>query len=105
MATRLEQLLNRLERIDEQRSQVRDLIKLEKQKHFVKERKRETRRKILLGSAIMTKFQKGELLEADLILLLDKFLTRPHDRDLFSFLSNHNERTPDEEKALTVSEA
>lgn len=51
------------------------------------ERKRtraeDTRRKILVGAAILGKVERGEWPETNLLAMLDAALTRPDDRALF----------------------
>lgn len=46
-------------------------------------RSQETRRKILVGAAVLGKVERGEWPESRLRDLMDKELTRPHDRELF----------------------
>lgn len=46
-------------------------------------RKKDTRRKILIGTLVLTRIQQGHLSEAELRSWLDEALTRPEDRALF----------------------
>jgi len=48
------------------------------------ERAKDTRRKILVGAAILTKVERGEWPKEKLLAMLDSTLTRPDDRALFS---------------------
>jgi hypothetical protein len=48
------------------------------------ELKREERRKTLVGSAVLALVERGEWSSEQLLAVLDKHLTRPRDRDLFS---------------------
>lgn len=48
-----------------------------------KKRSDDTRRKILVGAAILAKVERGEWPESRLLELMDKELTRQHDRELF----------------------
>lgn len=48
-----------------------------------RERTLETRRRFLVGAAVLTLVERGVLSEADLRELVDEFLTRPGDRALF----------------------
>jgi len=48
-----------------------------------KTRAEDTRRKILIGAAILARIERGEMAESDLSDILRGFLTRPADRDLF----------------------
>ena len=50
------------------------------------ERKADTRRKILIGGAVLASHQHGDFTEKQLVALLDGFLTLPRDRALFPFL-------------------
>lgn len=47
------------------------------------ERAKDTRRKILVGAAVIARVERGEWPESRLHDLMDKELTRPHDRELF----------------------
>lgn len=48
-----------------------------------RKRQDDTRRKVLVGAVILAKVESGEWPESRLRELLDKTLTRPHDRELF----------------------
>lgn len=48
------------------------------------ERAKDTRRKILVGAAILTKVERGEWPRDNLLAMLDSALTRPDDRALFA---------------------
>ena len=47
------------------------------------ERAKDTRRKILVGAAILAKVERGEWPRDKLLTMLDAALIRPADRDLF----------------------
>lgn len=47
------------------------------------ERAKDTRRKILVGAAILAKVERGEWPKEKLLSMLDNSLTRPDDRSLF----------------------
>ncbi len=49
-----------------------------------RERKEDTRRKILLGAWVLAQVERGELSRERLNAALDRFLTRPDDRALFA---------------------
>ncbi len=78
MASRLEQLLKKQEELKAQ-------IRKEKNKLSQAERKKDTRRKILLGALMMDMMKKGELDEKKIMKRLDGFLSRDIDRKLFDF--------------------
>lgn len=50
------------------------------------ERKAETRRKILIGGAVLASYRHGDYPQERLASLLDSYLTHDRDRDLFDFL-------------------
>lgn len=56
-------------------------------------RSHDTRRKILIGAAILAKIERGEWPQDKLREMLDSTLTRPDDRALFNL--------PDQESSLT----
>ncbi len=78
MASKLEQLLRKQEELKAQ-------IRKEKNKLDQAERKKDTRRKILLGALMMDMMKKGELDEKKIMKRLDGFLSRNTDRQLFDF--------------------
>lgn len=47
------------------------------------ERRLDTRRKVLIGAAVLAQVQRGERPMSELLGLLDKELTRPFDRECF----------------------
>jgi hypothetical protein len=49
-----------------------------------RERKEDTRRKILLGAWVLARIERGELSRESLQSALDGYLTRPEDRALFA---------------------
>ena len=76
MTSRLEQLLKKQEELKAQ-------IRKEKNKLSQAERKKDTRRQILLGALMIDMMKKGELDEKKIIKKLDGFLTKEIDRKLF----------------------
>ncbi|MDJ0649739.1 MAG: hypothetical protein QNJ60_13675 [Xenococcaceae cyanobacterium MO_188.B19] len=76
MSSKLEQLLKKQEELKAQ-------IRKEKNKLDQAERKKDTRRKILLGALMMDLMNKGELDEKKIMKRLDDFLSRDTDRQLF----------------------
>ena len=76
MSSRLEQLLKKQEELKAQ-------IRQEKNKLDQAERKKDTRRKILLGALMLDMMKKGELDEKKIMKKLDSFLSRNTDRQLF----------------------
>lgn len=76
MATKLQRLL-------EKEAQLKAQIQQAKAAERTLEKKRDTRRKILIGAAVMARVEHGEWPKADLLRMMDGFLTRPNERDLF----------------------
>lgn len=86
---------DKLQKLIDQRNQLEERIKRQKMKLDSQERQRDTRRKILAGAYLLEKYKdKPEELKN----LLDKFLSRPADRELFN-LNIHTPKT-EEEKSL-----
>lgn len=77
MTSRLEQLLKKKQELDSMIQQI-------KAKETANERKKDTRRKILLGSMVMKRMSLDSDYERLMIKELDKFLTTGSDRDLFN---------------------
>ena len=72
---------DKLQKLIDQRNQLEERIKRQKMKLDSQERQRDTRRKILAGAYMLEKYKdKPEELKS----LLDKFLSRPADRELFN---------------------
>ncbi|MEM6452063.1 MAG: hypothetical protein AAF703_17340 [Cyanobacteria bacterium P01_D01_bin.105] len=76
MATKLQRLL-------EKEAQLKAQIQQAKAAERTLEKKRDTRRKILIGAAVLARVNGGEWPEADLRTMMDGFLTRPNERELF----------------------
>ena len=76
MATKLEKLLQK-------EAQLKAQIQQAKAAERTLERKRDTRRKILIGAAVMARVESGRWPEADLLEMMDGFLSRQNERDLF----------------------
>ena len=76
MPTKLEKLLQK-------ELQLKAQIQQAKAAERTLERKRDTRRKILIGAAVMAWVDSGRWPKADLLVMMDGFLTRPNERDLF----------------------
>ena len=76
MATKLDKLL-------EKEAQIKAQIQQAKAAERTLEKKRDTRRKILVGAAVFARVENGEWPESDLKMMMDGFLTRPNERELF----------------------
>ena len=89
-------------KLDDQISTLQDklgLLKLRQQRiesrqiaiKAQRERKTETRRRILVGALVMAKAQRGEIDAAQLLSWLDEGLERKEDRKLFGLSASNNE--------------
>ena len=58
------------------------------------ERKRDTRRKILLGARVLDRIARGELAEAEVKADMERFLERDRDRALFNLPPRAVQSTP-----------
>ena len=76
MNTKLEQLKNKQE-------QLRLQIQKEEQKLKTKNRKYDTRRKILLGAMVLDRMGKNDEYKQEILSILDSYLKNEKDRDLF----------------------
>jgi len=76
-------MATRLERMEQEAAQL--AAKLEKKRARLNQEKRrqDTKRKILIGAAMLDAVAKGHVSEEQLRAMLDEHLTRPADRALF----------------------
>ncbi|MBS0286688.1 MAG: mobilization protein [Proteobacteria bacterium] len=89
-----------LEALMKKRAQLDAKIQNIKAKEASQQRKDDTRRKILVGSYILDKYQKSGTMEK-IIQELDKFLSKPNDRALFG-LTPHDEKAPYQTQPETI---
>ena len=73
----------KLEALLEKERKLKALIQKAKATERTLERKRQTRRKVLIGAAVLAKVEAGLWPNEDLLAMMDGFLTRPNERDLF----------------------
>lgn len=76
MTTKLDKLLQK-------EAQLKAQIQQAKAVERTLEKKHDTRRKILIGAAVMAQVESGRWPQADLLEMMDGFLSRPNERDLF----------------------
>ena len=93
--------LSKLDRLLEQQRQLANRIATINAREKASERKDDTRRKILIGGAVIASHQHGDFTEKQLVVLLDGYLTYPRDRALFPFLPPR----PDDAKEGTADPA
>jgi large subunit ribosomal protein L7/L12 len=89
MNKRLEQLLKKQEEL---KAQIQKIKAVEASS----ERKKDTRRKVLLGALVMKRMMSDEAYSKSVMKQLDEFLTRDSDRVLFGLLPKAGETSPDE---------
>ena len=69
--------------LDEKKKALKDELRRAASAEKRAERKRDTRRKVLLGAMHLEKMDQGPQYRAAQLRELDRFLTRPNDRALF----------------------
>ena len=81
---------NRFEKLCQQEEELLEKLKQLKKKKSVAskqaahdKRKQDTRRKLLIGAAWLNELDRGEWTEQEMLELMDRFLTRKQDRELF----------------------
>ena len=99
MTTKLEKLLQK-------EAQLKAQIQDAKARERTLEKKRDTRRKILVGAAVMAQVEHGDWPERDLKMMMDGFLTRESERELFGLDGESGEeiREPKKQTAPTQAE-
>jgi hypothetical protein len=80
----------KLERLEERRRLLLSEIEREKAVLAEQERKRDARRKIVVGAMVLGWVERGEWPRAQLLEKLDAYLTREHDRALFDLPPRHD---------------
>ena len=73
----------RIEKLRAQKEALATRIRREEAKVRTRERKDDTRRKILAGAAVLDEAEQKPEFNAQLVKLLSRFLSRPDDRALF----------------------
>ena len=76
----------RIEKLKAQRRQITNRIARLRNAEAARERKRRTRRLILIGTYVESKTKDDPEASARLLQGLDGFLTRPRDRELFGLV-------------------
>lgn len=76
------QMTTKLQRLLEKEAQLKAQIQQAKAAERTLERKKDTRRKILIGAAVMARVDAGDWPMADLLSMMDGFLSRPNERAL-----------------------
>ncbi|MCQ9091233.1 hypothetical protein [Vibrio alginolyticus] len=76
-------MTSKLEQLKQQQAQLAERIKKETQKEKERERKDDTRRKILIGAMILDGMKNSAEYEQKILKNLDQYLTQAKDRKLF----------------------
>lgn len=84
------QKISRIEKLKRQKEVIEARLQKEEARHKTRERKEETRRKILLGAYFLEKLKRDGTFES-IRKELDDFLTRNSDRTLFGLPALKNE--------------
>jgi hypothetical protein len=71
------------ERLLKQQLQIKEKITRLDAREGERNRKKETRRKVLAGAAILAKVERGDWSKEGFRKMMDAFLSRPSDRSLF----------------------
>lgn len=84
----------KLDKLREKQRQLAEQIAAINSREKAGERKADTRRKILIGGAVLASYRHGDFPQERLIGLLDTYLTHDRDRDLFDFLPPRADGAP-----------
>ena len=76
-------MTTKLERLLEKEAQLKAQIQQALAAERTLEKKRDTRRKVLVGAAVMARVESGRWPKEDLLEMMDGFLSRPNERELF----------------------
>lgn len=109
----LEKLREKERKLLEARENLQARIKAVETQLKKEEQKKETRRKILAGAAVLDEASRNLKFRAALETLMDRFLTKPSDRTLFGLgtkegvedASKAGSSPPNQERASKASEA
>lgn len=85
---------DRLRKLEEQRARINAEIQRVRSRESQEERKRETRRKILVGAMVLDRIARGELSEKLFKADMDRFLDRDQDRALFALPKRPSKKEP-----------
>ena len=73
----------KLDKLKAKEKELKEQIKREQSKEAQQQRKIDTRKKILVGAMLLHRVEQGQFLEAELLIMLDGFLSRDQDRAIF----------------------
>jgi hypothetical protein len=92
-----EPLPDKLEKLLEKERQLKARIQKERARLNVTERKRDTRRKVLAGAAVLSRVEDGRWPRERFLQMMDEFLDRDHDRALFDLPPKQDDAKEDHE--------
>lgn len=84
----------KIERLEDERRQLTARIQDLKARQAASERKRDTRRKVLVGAVVLAAVEAGEFSRGELLGLLDRRLKNERDRQLFELPAQHAATKP-----------
>lgn len=82
---------SQLEKLEKRKADIQRKIQRIKSAESKKKRQEETRRKILLGSAVLNRIKKGEWPEDKMLAMMNEYLIKDRDRELFGLGPVFNE--------------
>ena len=85
---------SKLETLKAKKEQIDARIKNLESKERLKQKKQDTRRKILIGAMVTEQMGKNETTKSKILASLDGFLTRPMDRELFGLPEKPKSQNP-----------
>jgi uncharacterized protein (DUF3084 family) len=85
---------DKLKKLELKRASLEAEIKRLRAAASATERKRDTRRKLLVGAVVLGAVDRGETPRAPWMAMLDKHLVRPHDRALFDLPPKPEDNRP-----------
>lgn len=85
----------RLESLKRQQAQIKAQVQQAEARERTKEEKRDTRRKFLVGEAILCEVKSGRFRQADLTSIMSQFLISENDRALFGLESQSDDDAVD----------
>ena len=107
MATIYQQVEKLKERLQVKEARIEEMEARKRLKDRQKKRKDDTRRKILIGAAVLARVENGDTSQEKLNALLDKHLTKAHDRALFDLphrpITPKNKSEPGADSETAVS--
>ena len=96
---------SKIDKIQQRIEELKEQLRQEKAKESARQRKIDTRKKILLGAMLMHWVDKGRFKETELLEELDQFLVRDTDRALFNLSKKSHDTTSQTNSSQSSSPA